>query len=150
MANKLLYLLVFTTLLSFSWRSEADCPNPLNGESKQFFVSIYVVDPCNPNGRFAEGTEIIEFYVLLPSGEASVTPDAVPLLAECVWTSDRLALSCIKTGKSPLAGATYMTTRDKPDDCDETGKALVNRWTCLSGCDNNAVPQHLERSPWEC
>ena len=125
------------------------CDNPETGQSASVFVSIYTVSACNPNEKFPEGTEVIEFWRKNTSGESEGESQTIRLSDECKRTRNG-GLSCAKNGKSPLAGTTYIVTKDMQDVCDETGKALVNRWTCVKGCGKDRAPKHIEGSPWEC
>jgi hypothetical protein len=146
-------LLIASLLFVFSLFPEyamAWCDNPDTGESGAFFVSIYTVSACNPNARFPEGTEVIEFTAKAKNGETDSPSQTVRLRDECKRTRKGTGLTCSKQGKSPLAGTTYVTTKDMKDVCDETGKALVGRLTCVKGCEDGKAPKHIEGSPWEC
>jgi hypothetical protein len=128
----------------------AACDNPETGKSKMFFVSIYTVSGCNPNDNFPNGTEVIEFTPVKKNGDVNGATQAVPLSDECKRTKKGSGLSCIKSGRTPLAGAIYVTTRDMKDGCDESGKSRVDRLSCVKGCESGRAPKHIEGSPWEC
>jgi hypothetical protein len=137
----------------------ASCDNPISGSSKMFNVEIYTVSGCNPNSKFPDGTEVINFTSLpLKKIDAFGTLQGdertVRFGDECKWIKKRdnlsFGLSCAQNGHTPLAGTTYVTTRDKKDECDETGKTLVDRLTCVKGCEGGRAPKYLEGSPWEC
>ena len=145
--------LVASLLLAFSifpQSASAWCDNPETGTSKMFHVSIYTVSGCNPDDRFPEGTEIIEFAPLRQNNAVGSITQAVALNDECRWNKKRSSLSCSRTGRAPLAGATYVTTKDMQDICDETGRSVVNRLTCIRGCGGGRAPKYIEGSPWEC
>ena len=131
-------------------RTLAWCDNGDTGRSQMFFVAIYTVGGCNPNANFPDGTEVIEFTPMKENGDANGEVQIVPLSGECKKIKKGSGLSCIKGGRTPLAGATYVTTKDMKDICDETGKTLVNRLTCVKGCEGGKAPKHIEGSPWEC
>jgi hypothetical protein len=142
-----LVLLLTTTL---SHQALAWCDNPVTGESKSFSVAMYVANGCNPNTKVPEGTEVIDFTPKGKNGEANGATQTVPFDSECKRGKDGREFSCSKNGRTPLAGTTYVTTKDKKDECDETGKGLVERLTCSKGCEGGRAPAHLEGSPWEC
>jgi hypothetical protein len=145
LAAALLALASLAPGYAFAW-----CDNPDEGRSQRFFVAMYTVSACNPNKQFAEGTEVIEFTPIKRNGESVGATQAVRLSDECKRTGDGKGLSCSKSGRTPLAGATYITTHDMKDVCDETGKTLVDRLTCVKGCQAGRTPKHIEGSPWEC
>jgi hypothetical protein len=126
------------------------CDNPDTGRSAMFFVAIYTVSGCNPNAKFPDGIEVIEFTPIKKTGNVDGESQTVRLGDECKRIRKGSGLSCTERGRTPLAGATYVTTRDMKDVCDETGKALVNRLTCVKGCGGGRAPKHIEGSPWEC
>ena len=128
--------------------AHAWCDNPETGRSKAFFVAIYVVSGCNPNGGFPDDTEVITFTPTKKNRDAGSEPQTVRFSDECQRTNK--GFSCAQGGRTPLAGTTYVTTKDMKDTCDETGKVLVNRLTCIKGCENGRAPKHIEGSPWEC
>lgn len=134
----------------FPLRALAWCDTPDTGKSKMFFVSIYTVGGCNPNDKFPDGTEVIEFTPIGRNGDVDGETQTVPLGDECKRTNKGFGLACVGNGRTPLAGATYVTTRDMKDVCDETGKTRVNRLTCVKGCEGGRTPKHIEGSPWEC
>ena len=113
-----------------------------------FFVAIYTVSSCIPNANFPVGTEVIEFTRM--NGDVSGEIKAVPFRDECKWTGKRSGLSCTKSGRTPLAGSVYVTTKDMKDICDETGKTLVDRLTCVQGCEVGKTPKHIEGYPMGC
>jgi len=115
-----------------------------------FFVAIYTVSGCNPNDNFPDGTEVIEFTPIEKNGHPHGETQTVRLSDECKRIKEGSGLSCNISGHTPLAGATYVTTRDMKDICDETGKTLVNRLTCVKGCESGRAPKHINGSPWEC
>lgn len=134
----------------FSRCALAWCDNPHTGRSKMFFVAIYTVGGCEPNDKFPDGTEVIEFTPIKNKGNVHGETQTVRLSDECKRIKKGSGLSCTKSGHTPLAGATYVTTRDMKDVCDETGKTFVNRLTCIKGCEGGKAPKHIEGSPWEC
>lgn len=140
-----LFLLVVSMLPQTVW---ALCDSPMTGESKTYSVAIYTVGACLPNAKFPDDTEVIEFKRL--NGDASSVAQSVRLSDECKWTNKRSRLSCAKSGRSPLAGTTYVETQDWPDICDASGKALVRRLTCVKACKAGRAPKHLIYPPAEC
>jgi hypothetical protein len=145
---------IFNSLLLvvslFPQCAQAWCDTPDTGRSKNFFVAIYIVSECNPNDTFPNGTEVIEFTPLKKDGESSGESHTFRKFDECETLEDVSGFSCAKSGHTPLAGATYVTTKDMKDGCDETGKKLVDRLTCVKGCKNDRAPKYIVSSPWEC
>ena len=148
MKNSIAFFLVTTLLMprySLAW-----CDNPDAGASRMFNVAIYTVSGCNPNKKFRDGTKIIAYTPLDKHGKPVGETQAVRMDDECKTMRNRAGFSCTKNGRSPLAGASYIVTRDMKDVCDESGKTLVNRLTCLKGCESGKAPIYIESSPWEC
>jgi len=69
---------------------------------------------------------------------------SIPFKSECRLNEKEIR--CTKTGKSPLAGATYRRTRDGTPRC--PGQA-EDRFTCVSGC-GPAAPRYITFSISEC
>jgi hypothetical protein len=62
--------------------------------------------------------------------------------------SDQKAMSCLKTGKSPLAKTQYIQWRPKgrTDSCGNQARFL----RCIKGCESKRVPKIIEELPYEC
>jgi len=145
----------FVGFLLFVWSlfplsALAWCDNPDTGSSERFFVAIYTVSACNPNDKFPEGTEVIEFSPIKKNEDANGESQTFAFNDECTKTKNGSGFYCKNGGRTPLAGTTYVTTRDMKDVCDETGKKLVDRRTCTVGCEDGRAPKYIEGSPWEC
>ena len=72
------------------------CDNPETGKSQKFFVAIYTVNGCNPNIKFPDGTDVMEFWPIKNTGDVAGEPQTVRLGDECEWTNERHGLSCTK------------------------------------------------------
>lgn len=62
--------------------------------------------------------------------------------------NDQKIIACQKSGKSPLAGATYKVTTSKKirDVCKDPAVIYV----CVQGCSRKETPKLLVEQPWEC
>jgi hypothetical protein len=107
-----------------------------------FSVTLYTLGGCSPSGEFPDGTSVIEFTPVKLNGDVAGKSQTVRFDDECKVTDKGRRISCTKGGRTPLAGATYVTT--KKTVCDDDGKKLVDRLTCIKGCEDGRAPIYIE------
>lgn len=100
------------------------------------------------------GDGVDTIYVFEKRTKSNKWKERYDLREECpsffLWGKQ---FSCLKNGKSPLAGSTYQVTTSKkwkPCGSVRAGEFNGEVYVCIDGCNNPRAPKIFYVNPWEC
>jgi hypothetical protein len=130
--------------LHIALAAAAACSSASAGETRMYkgqsdLYAIEFLDPVDFPNSMIEISAYVQDDLAYTKKLASV-----PFKSECRVSANEI--SCARSGRSPMAGATYRRTRDGTPRC--PGQA-EDRFTCVNGC-GPIVPRYITFSISEC